>query len=265
MTADQSSIEPYQPAPRDEPWCYPGRVPEGSFGYDGGVQVFDGPRSLELVRRWLTQRGSTGLDERIPVLCSGSNANPAQIAKKSAAVSGDITVPFLLTDVAGIDSVYAALVADYGSIPATFDLAVGITRRFHLALYTREQLAAVTPTELPEYALAELVVPMVLPGGQHLARAYGFISAHGVLSFDGENTIPLALVSQRQLLGRLFSRLSGTLAVPSLDEYLRQPRRYTEQLFQALGRAGLTRASHLDHRAVESTEARNFAELLECQ
>ena len=61
----------------------------------------------------------------VAVLAYGSNAAPTQLRRKFGDVDGDITIPVMRVRLHDFDVVYAALIASYGSIPATLQYSPG--------------------------------------------------------------------------------------------------------------------------------------------
>ena len=91
---------------------YPFPVPGESFLYDNGVT-----RALEPERMVR--------DGRTPVLAAGSNQSPEQIHRKFGDMAGDVVVPSQRGRLHDFDVVYAAHLARYGSVPATFQASPG--------------------------------------------------------------------------------------------------------------------------------------------
>jgi len=88
---------------------YPYTVPSYSYLFDAG---FAAP---------IAEADFAG---RVPVLAYGSNAAPDQLIRKFEDVPGT-RIPVTRVSVSGIDAVYAAWFAAYGSVPATIHDAPG--------------------------------------------------------------------------------------------------------------------------------------------
>ena len=86
---------------------YPFPVPGRSYLFrNGEVEDLD-PNGFE----------RTG---RTPVLAAGSNQSHEQLARKYSVLEGHVEIPVQRGKLAGFDSVYAAHLAGYGSVPSTF-------------------------------------------------------------------------------------------------------------------------------------------------
>ncbi|HMB55364.1 MAG TPA: hypothetical protein VKU40_18745 [Thermoanaerobaculia bacterium] len=235
----------FGPAPADALLAYPGRTPAVSFLYaDGEVQLLP-ERPLAAAGERLATRGSAPLADRLPVLCSGSNANPAQIRRKLADAGGDRDVPVLRARVAGLHAVYAGHVSIYGAIPATLaPVGEGTdcgAEEIFVAFYEEAQLARVTASEGNRYVLTRLAgAACCFAGESDVPGPSAFLATAGVLTFDGETAVGVAGTGQRELLERVFERLAPG-AVPALDDYLAAPRRHRDVLDRAIGEAGLRR------------------------
>ncbi len=262
MRVVQASVEAFQPAPRDDPWCYPGSAPPVHFVYDGGVHLLEAVEDLRELDEWLVRRGATPLGERYAVLCSGSNACPAQVQRKCSDLGGEHTTPFLRVRAGGIVAVYAAIIAEYGAIPATLERDPAAVAELFLALYTRAHLDVVIATERPEYYLAQLAPRITLPGGVRLPFVYAFVSRDGFLSLGGAEPWRLADHSQRELLERLFEQLGPAVDAPRLSDYLREPRAHRQGLLAAIRARGMVRPSSLPCLPVEEGALVPFGRVL---
>ena len=76
-------VDRFEPAPLYQPGSYPGASPAESFLFLGDtIELLDKELDPGSLDRKLVERGSKGLGERHAVLCSGSNACPAQVRVK---------------------------------------------------------------------------------------------------------------------------------------------------------------------------------------
>ncbi|MBO38057.1 MAG: hypothetical protein CMM75_02610 [Rhodospirillaceae bacterium] len=84
---------------------------------------------------------------RTPVLAAGSNQSPEQLARKYADLPEIGPIPLVKGYLTDFDVVYAAHIAGYGSIPATFQNSPGTTVSVFLAWFTEAQLSRMHATE----------------------------------------------------------------------------------------------------------------------
>lgn len=136
---------PYSIAPRDDPRVYPGAIPPFSYVF-AGDKIF--PFDELSLARFLSQRGSAPLENRIPVLAIGSNANPAQLQRK---FGNEAVIPVLKARVSNLDAVYSCHMSGYGAVPATFIAAQGIETALHITFLDEGQLAIMDQTEDVNY------------------------------------------------------------------------------------------------------------------
>ena len=126
---------------------YPGRRPPGSFVHDdatgwtltpapGGWRV-----DTEDLDDWLVKRGAAPLNDRVPVLCYGSNVCPSKITWLRAALGLDGPAVLLRARCTGLAAVWAAglrVVDDQR--PATLAAVPGNVEDHALWLATPEQV-----------------------------------------------------------------------------------------------------------------------------
>jgi hypothetical protein len=130
---------------------------------------------------------------RVPVLASGSNAAPAQLARKYAANGADVRIPVTRARLEGFDSVYNAHIAAYGSMPATLYPSPGTKLATFITWLDDAQLAIMHATEQPgvNYHFAELSnITVTVDDLDPLDAAFAYISVVGCLIFEGA---PVAL------------------------------------------------------------------------
>jgi hypothetical protein len=110
---------------------YPYEVPAFSFVYDAG---FTAPPE------------SADFEGRTPVVAYGSNAAPDQLIRKFGTEEG-VRIPVTRATLRGLDVVFAAGFASYGSVPATLHRSEGTEAFVHVTWLTPEQLRRMHETE----------------------------------------------------------------------------------------------------------------------
>ena len=105
-------LDRFGPAPMHEFLRYPGRTPDSSFVFTakGIIQLTD-TDTLSEAQLVLRTFGSVPIEERLPILCAGSNANPPQVLEKIRGGGSDLddqNVAFLLAEVPNIRAVFSA-------------------------------------------------------------------------------------------------------------------------------------------------------------
>lgn len=255
-------LERFGPAPLHEPLGYPGATPDASFVFtpEGVIQLADAD-PLSEAQAVLRRLGSAPIEERLPILCAGSNANPPQVFEKIRGGGEDQSVAFLLADVPNVQAVFSAHIGTYGVVPATLDEAPGATRTFFIGFYTRPQLPSLIASEHGNYLLSTLSsAAMLIRPRTRVPICNFFLSRKGVLVPSGDEPIPLDRYSQREILGLLFEELGRTEklvareSLPPLADYLASPRQLGPVLAQAIERAGFWRPHRLDVEPVEPGE-----------
>jgi hypothetical protein len=178
-------------APVDDPRCYPGQIPGYSYLLvEDAVYPLEAgtPGSLlEALGASLLRLGVAPLEHRHPVLFYGSNAAPAQLARKYANCSTGVVVPAVLGVVQGLDIVYSSHVSPYGAVPATLIASPGTSLNVHVGLLHDEQVGVLDETE-PNYrrrTLSGRDYPVSLASGETLDSYTAYLSRHGVLLLDG--------------------------------------------------------------------------------
>jgi hypothetical protein len=194
---------------------YPYARPRGSFRYWPAVDHVE-----PLVR---LDRGE--LEERTVVLAIGSNASPEQLRRKYGVhPSGERPVAVLPARVSDHDVVYGALVAGYGSVPATLVERPGTTCHVHVTLLDDAQLERMHETEGigRAYELVQIdpaLVAVDLLGRVERVEAYVAIAGPMLV---GAEPVALATIAaegrsvlawhQHQVLTHLAARSGTTLA-----------------------------------------------------
>lgn len=159
--------------------AYPFGHPVDSYLFRGGEA-----RALEDVR--------AATEGKVPVLASGSNAAPAQLARKYAALP-DTAIPVTRARLRDFDSVFNAHIAAYGSVPATLFPSPGTVLQTFITWLDEAALAVMHATEQPgiNYHFAALDgIEVTVDGLGLLDRAHAYISVVGCLLHDGA---PVAL------------------------------------------------------------------------
>ena len=237
------SIAEFAPAPVENLLAYPGKRPDRSFFHDSGEFWMLEEREDSLVDLFSSGR-SLSANERIPVLCIGSNSNPAQIHHKFRGLSGDSLVVFLKARLFGAEPVYAGHVARYGAIPATIERAEG-SKSTVLALLTPKQLQHLSQSEGSNYNLAlirDIEVMAEFVG--RIKEAFAFVSKKGVLSIDS-GPVPLNSYTQQDVLEVVIQR---TGSFSSLGSYLGNPGVLRQALEDKIGQSGLRQRHQIRHR-----------------
>lgn len=162
---------------------YPYAIPHRSFLQVGG-------RTLELPAEGVDLSGRT------PLLAYGSNAAPAVLARKLAALP-ELPLPLLAAELADFDAVYSAHVSAYGSVPATLLPSPATLVPAFVAYPTEEQLRLISATE-PNYELTRLAgISCRLRDGGAVTELAAYVSRHGCLSIDGAE-VALAEIPARE-------------------------------------------------------------------
>ena len=168
------------PAPPDHDVVH--RAKSYPFGHPAESYLFrDGrPVPLEAPRR--------AVAGRIPVIASGSNAAPAQLARKYRDFARGAEIPVTRVHVGGFDAVYNAHITSYGSVPATLFPSPGTVLETFITWLDEPELEVMHATEQPgtNYHFAELkgLVLDVQDIGR-LDAAFAYISVVGCLSHQG--------------------------------------------------------------------------------
>lgn len=191
--------------------AYPYARPAGSFVFVGGEARPLPSRAASLAEEERDRVGppvELALDGRTPLLAYGSNAAPAALARKLAALP-DLPLPLLRAELDGFDAVYSAHVSPYGAVPATLRPSPGTSVAVHVAYPDAEQLPLLAASE-PNYELTRLreivcrvgneadtpdddePAPAAPPPVATLTSIDAFLSRHGCLEID---SAPVALAA----------------------------------------------------------------------
>jgi hypothetical protein len=169
-----------------DPLRYPFDVPLHSFRWTAG--------GVEPVAPSVPVADVSG--QRHPVLAIGSNASPGQLTRKFSdrrfadPASPEGSVPVLMAEVDGVDVVYGAHLAWYGSLPATLLDTPGACARVFITWLTRQQLETMNDTEGLGQAYQLRQIGGVRCHGDVVDSALSYVTMAGACVLGGR---PLAL------------------------------------------------------------------------
>lgn len=194
---------------------YPFPVPGRSYVFRNGQPVEMPPDGFD----------SNG---RVPVLAAGSNQSHEQLARKYSVLPGHVEIPVQKGMLKDFDSVYAAHLAGYGSVPSTFHPSEGTRVTTYVLWLDDAQLNRMHETERNyTYDHLEAVTVEIDGGGTELREAFAYTAKVGCVNVDGS---PVALMeidardrtlpsmSQPQMLDFVRSRLEPDT---DLDAFIR--------------------------------------------
>jgi len=123
---------------------------------------------------------------RAPVLAAGSNQSPEQLARKYGHMTGIGPIHAQRGRLHDFDVVYAAHLARYGSVPATFQQSPGTAVTVFVLWLTGPQLVRMHETE-GNYSYDHLTgIRVELDAGDRLAEAFAYTSKVGCLAHEGD-------------------------------------------------------------------------------
>lgn len=152
------------------------------FGHPGDSYLF---RHGEPVPLEDPERAVAG---RIPVIASGSNAAPEQLARKYKHFERGAEIPVTRVHMGEFDSVYNAHITAYGSVPATLFPSPGTVLETFITWLDHQELDVMHATEHPgtNYHFAELKgLTLDVQDIGPLDAAFAYISVVGCLSHEG--------------------------------------------------------------------------------
>ncbi|MBB5140063.1 hypothetical protein HNP84_009828 [Thermocatellispora tengchongensis] len=203
----------------DSPLSYPGRLPDASGVVVGdrflALDVWEGaplgewgvPEAGVRLADFLASAGVAPVRERVPVVAVGSNAAPAQLRRKFAALGARLVLPMTMATVRGIAAGVSGHVNRHGYVPAT--PVVGDFRsRLFVGWFDREQLGVLDVTE-PNYV--RRLVPegaVTLESGVGVRNCHCYAGRHGHLA-ERECGTPVLLGSQAAVIAWLLRRSSA--------------------------------------------------------
>ena len=171
-----------------DPLLYPFDVPTYSFMWSAGrVNPLPPSRRVEEL--------SAG---RHPVLAIGSNASPAQLTRKFSDTrftdpsSPEGSIPVLTAVVDGVDVVYGAHLAWYGSLPATLLDTTGVQAHVYITWLTDRQLERMNETEGLGHVYRLRPTVGVRCHGHEVGPALSYVTVEGACLLGGE---PLGLAA----------------------------------------------------------------------
>ena len=168
------------------------------FGHLAESYLFSDGEARPLDRPAAAVRGRT------PVIASGSNAAPSQLARKYDTFERGAKIPVTRVLIEDFDSVYNAHITSYGSVPATLFPSPGTVLETFITWLDESELEIMHGTEQPgvNYDFTELGnLSLEADGIGVLDVAFAYISVVGCLSHDGA-PVSLAEVPAR---GRRFA------------------------------------------------------------
>ncbi|MCW2938479.1 MAG: hypothetical protein JWN00_1464 [Actinomycetia bacterium] len=205
----------YTADPITAPLTYPGRALDGPAALLLDDSLFDLWPGATPTGRWLVNgdevatlddmladAGAAPMSERHPVLAVGSNAAPAQLARKFSRAGVRPAVPITAVRVHGIAAGVSAHISRPGYIPAAPITVDGETSDLFVTWLDDAEVQAMDETE-PNYHRVRLpaAYPVTLPGEQAVPDCWVYVSKHGcLLDRSGE---PRRLVAQRELISAL--------------------------------------------------------------
>ena len=195
------------------------------FGHPRESYLFSGGRARPLDKPAAAVRGRT------PVIASGSNAAPSQLAKKYRDFERGAEIPVTRVRVGDFDSVYSAHITSYGSVPATLFPSPGTVLETFITWLDEHELEIMHKTEQPgvNYNFAELGgLSLETDGIGAMDAAFAYVSVPGCISHDG-GPVSLAEVpaqgrrfaahSQEEVQGLIRDR---TAPGADLDQFIRE-------------------------------------------
>lgn len=168
---------------------------QGDPVLDGEIFAGDERMTATKFLRRIGIHNPQGLEARTPVIAHGSNASPAQLARKFKGVDDDVIIPVLRGGLVDFDVVYAAHFTAYGSIPATLAASPGTTAEIAVVYLTDGQLARMHKTEGlgVSYVYGRIGgIFLDVDGLDPLLEAFVYITLRGAAMLSGS---PLALSS----------------------------------------------------------------------
>lgn len=158
--------------------AYPFPVPGRSY-------VFRNGRPHDLTDHGFDRTG------RVPVLAAGSNQSHEQLARKYSVLPGHVEIPVQRAVLQDFDSVYAAHLAGYGSVPSTFFPSPGTRVTTYVLWLDDAQLNRMHETERNyTYDRLDEVCVEVAESGEICTQAHVYTAKVGCLNVAGA---PVAL------------------------------------------------------------------------
>ena len=190
---------------------YPGTRHDGNFITDG-VEVIDIPqdpfRALEAADEYLRSHGLPLIEERIPVIAYGANANPAKMVEKFDSFYTDgialtesalHTVPCMYATLPDTDVVWHGRPGQVGGYFAelyTGSETEGTEVSSLLTFLTEEQLALLHTTEGDTYSIS--VIKDVDLGGGLKIDAVAYVAGEASILINDETDAPISVAGVRR-------------------------------------------------------------------
>ena len=165
---------------------------------------------------------------RTPVLAAGSNQSHEQLARKYSVLPGHVEIPVQKGMLNDFDSVYAAHLAGYGSVPSTFYPSAGTRVTTYVLWLDDSQLNRMHETERNyTYDRLEAITVEIDDDGEVLGEAFAYTAKVGCVNHSG---FPVALreieaegralpsMLQAEMLDFVRSRLAPAM---NLDDFIR--------------------------------------------
>lgn len=136
------------------------------------------------------------LSDRIPVLASGSNASPQQLARKFARLKKAM-IPVVKAKLFDFDVVYSAHFSSYGAIPATLYYSPGTILNTFITYLTRSQLDRMNNTEGLGLTYCLVIfdqIKLILSNQITLNQVHSYLSLHGCLAMNN-SVVSLAAIT----------------------------------------------------------------------
>ena len=193
---------------------YPFPSPDHGFVYEAG--------------RWRKLEANFDRSGRTPVLAAGSNQSPEQLIRKYGHLPDLGAIPAERGVLHDFDVVYAAHLAGYGSLPATFQHSPGTIVQVFVLWMAENQLVRMHETE-HNYTYDHLAdIRIDYDDGRLDPEAYAYTSKVGCYAQDG-GCVALSEIPARN---RVFPERGQTEALEmvrdrlapgrALDEFIRQ-------------------------------------------
>lgn len=187
MTDAVSTVDPARLALAK---TYPYDPPRRSFLYrDGTARPLDRP----------------DVEDRVPVLAYGSNAAPAQLARKYSGWPPGTTIPVIRARLSGFDIVHSAHFSRYGALPAMLWPAPGVTVDVAVLWLSPAQLGRLHETEgALNYRYTRLDgLDLRVEGIGALMSVHAYVGRHGAIARDGVALALAAILAQGRRLPAL--------------------------------------------------------------
>ncbi len=175
----------FEPAPLDDWSSYPGRRAEYSFVFCG-----DHLRALDRLDfdAELAVLAAAPLSHRRPVLAYGSNACPAQLARKYGDATCSPVIPMTRGWARNLAIGYSDHESRYGAVPATTMLSEGVYTEVFVAWLDAEQFLELDESEARNYERRPLdlvVHELYVSDGPRPSAVDVYVSKRGVFTYDG--------------------------------------------------------------------------------